>query len=757
MRKGTYKGKAALLIALALSVTCGCGTLQNMPKGEETMDSVFTNPIKSVQKDIWQDYGVGDPFVMRYDGMYYLYSSTRDTEVGIKCFSSMDLVNWNYEGLCTEEEVSKCAYAPEVVYYNGMFYMYTSPAGRGHYVLESNSPTGPFKLITDNLGMSIDGSVFIDDDGSWYFYHAGDNGIEAHTMTSPKDMSDTSLLVNAYMNGWTEGPMVIKHNGEYYLTYTGNHVLSDGYRINCAIGDSPLYFTPQENNPVIVHTMGNIRGIGHSSTVKAPNLDGYYMIYHTLTGRAKEGYPTRDMNIAKITFINGGIGVTTPTEAEQSAPSMPKLMLYPNDDFSNEWKCKNVSNKGGRLEIKDGGTILSELTLDKDFTAEYNLSSLDKAGTVGGYFSYNDAKNYGAFYVDLATKTVKVSIVSNGIETQVEYVIPKSFDEEVDFSANQSFQIEVIEGKGQIFFNDRLLGSFDCGLNGGSIGYFSKGATAKCGFIGGSNAAGDPSKDMLAQNIPGKVYPDDGKLVVRAEVEGDYHIVLNYRSLSDGTLKSIEKEPMHLAKGVQDLVLSTEDGSYVESVYAWLSEEITETDLTFDSVGDDNVYGDGEWKIKNGSLFLKGMGKFSGKRLYGKENWCDYTVEADIRIESTPSDAGILIRTTNPAIGGAGNDAELGIDFVQGYFVSIKDDAIVLEKMNYGKKELARKELTESIPEGDSILLSVTANHQTISVSLNGEEILEYTDESEPFMNGMAGVLTRKTSFYVDRFSVIKD
>ena len=127
----------------------------------------YRNPIIRVNdRNTWPDYGVGDPFVMRWNGRYYLYCSTKDGRVGIQCWTTDDLVEWSHAGLCANEPRTMSAYAPEVVYYNGSFYMYTSPAGKGHYVLKSESPTGPFTIVTDNFGLSIDGDVFIDDDGS---------------------------------------------------------------------------------------------------------------------------------------------------------------------------------------------------------------------------------------------------------------------------------------------------------------------------------------------------------------------------------------------------------------------------------------------------------------------------------------------------------------------------------------------------------------------------------------------------------------
>ncbi|HEY0829210.1 MAG TPA: family 43 glycosylhydrolase, partial [Bacilli bacterium] len=202
------------------------------------LKETYQNPLVLEQE--WPDYGIGDPYVMRFNGKYYLYCSTKDFRIGIKAWSSSDLVHWKYEGLVTEEPLTKGAYAPEVVYWNGYFYMYTSPAGKGHYVLRSDHPTGPFKIRTENLGLSIDGSVFIDDNGKWYFTHADSSGIIGHEMSDPYTINDGKTL-NAHLGHWTEGSMIIKREGKYFMTYTGNHVFSIGYRVNYAVAeDSPI-------------------------------------------------------------------------------------------------------------------------------------------------------------------------------------------------------------------------------------------------------------------------------------------------------------------------------------------------------------------------------------------------------------------------------------------------------------------------------------------------------------------------------------
>ena len=55
-------------------------------------------PINSGTQD---DYGIGDPFVMRWNGMYYMYPSTCEDRVRV--YTSRDLINWTYEGYCTQD------------------------------------------------------------------------------------------------------------------------------------------------------------------------------------------------------------------------------------------------------------------------------------------------------------------------------------------------------------------------------------------------------------------------------------------------------------------------------------------------------------------------------------------------------------------------------------------------------------------------------------------------------------------------------
>ncbi|WJH35705.1 glycoside hydrolase family 43 protein [Paenibacillus sp. CC-CFT747] len=314
-----------LLAAAAASLVFVSRTTNEEEKAVLYSDQepTYQNPLTLPEE--WEDYGIGDPYILRFDGRYYLYCSTKDNRSGVKGWSSDDLVHWKYEGLVASDPLTTSAYAPEVVYWNGYFYLYTSPAGNGHYVLRSESPTGPFEVQTGNLGLSIDGSVFIGDDGKWYFSHAGTEGIAMHPMKDPYTMEPGKTLPAAFLGGWTEGSTLIKRNDVYYLTFTGNHVFSKGYRVQYAVShDGPLdkYRVP-DNNPVLIRTAGDFFGLGHSSTFLGPDLDSYYMVYHNLVGRSAEGPPVRQMDFDRLVFNGDRMDVLGPTNTLNRCRSKP--------------------------------------------------------------------------------------------------------------------------------------------------------------------------------------------------------------------------------------------------------------------------------------------------------------------------------------------------------------------------------------------------------------------------------------------------
>ena len=130
-----------------------------------------------------QDINIRDPFVILKDGKYYMYG-TRAANFGketggFDVYVSDDLENWSDPIPCFDSNAyglnRSVNWAPEVHEYNGAYYMFTtykakSTGRRGCVIMKSDSPEGPFKMITDGHITpkdwdAIDGTLYIDPDG----------------------------------------------------------------------------------------------------------------------------------------------------------------------------------------------------------------------------------------------------------------------------------------------------------------------------------------------------------------------------------------------------------------------------------------------------------------------------------------------------------------------------------------------------------------------------------------------------------------
>ena len=750
----------------------------------------YQNPIIKVgDKNAWNSYGVGDPFVMRYNGRYYLYCSTKDGQVGIQCWVSDDLISWSYSGLCATESLTMSAYAPEVVYYNGSFYMYTSPAGNGHYVLKSDSPTGPFYAVTENLGLSIDGDVFIDDDGSWYFYSAAYNGIMAYPMSAPDKINvDSGKKIPCDLNGWTEGSMIVKHNGIYYMTYTGNHVWSAGYRINYAISTtSPTSFNAVENNPLLLSTdKKTVMGIGHSSTVLGPNLDEYYIVYHSF-----KNVPMRNMNIDRIVFNGDGTVVLGATTDKQQAPARPDVYSYFED--ASELSAWNITGGGfdnGVYILSSGGKALSKQGFDGDYTAEFNLRNI--SGEAGILFGYRDDENYARAIYNVIASALEVVFVVDGKETKTSVPISASFSDSLRSDALILFTVRKSADEYTIFVNNKEVYKCQSSLGGGSIGVVCVEGSTALGFVGGTGASLQSSIEEvykpIESSIPAfscvgnaqtKLYGSTKYLCantgerynykVNVSDKGGYDMIIEYRSKipsvievyqngvmigevslpkSKGNLTRIAARGMELDNGCGGISIIVKEGSAdILDFYFHKAQDVTEKTYDFDK-NMNAAYKDGIWAIENGKLVLKGE---FGKYMVGSENWSNYTVQTDITITSDNINAGLCVRVSNPATHEENRISE-GSDYLQGYFIGFGEGSVVLGKQNYNWQELKR--VSFDVKKGETYSLSVEVNENVIKVSVNGKLVITYRDTNAPFLHGMVGYRAHASSARFDNLIV---
>ena len=779
---------------------------------QELPTHTWTNPL--TLEGEWSLYGIGDPYIMKYRGVYYLYCSTKDNNVGVKCWSTKDFITWSGPYMCTNEAITKTAYAPEVVYWNGTFYMYTSPGGNGHYVLTSESPTGPFTVVTGNLGKSIDGSIFIEDDGKWYFYHADNNGIMGCPMNSPTSIG-TSFNLNAKMGyGWTEGPTVIKRNGVYYSIYTGNHVISKGYRIDCAQNTTgPVSsFTPQSaQNPILIKTEGSFVGLGHGSAFIGPDLDSYYYTYHNLAGDYGVG-PYRRLNFDRMAWNGTKLLLLGPTTwAQQGFRQADMSDFFDRDDKGEKWLTPNGGNWTVRnrdmlvQDISDNETLymaLFEQPTESNYIAEFTVKEEygdSEDARFGAVFGYTDDANFGIAVLNSHSNRMEINFKTNNVwETPRYYALPAGYNLKVW----HHLRIEKSETTCKFFIDGMQKAAISHSLKGGKIGYTTSRCRANFGYIAFSNKVNGSGIFDIYKPIPGIIAAvhhnaggegltvncsdggnatvcnpgDEHKYNVNVKKDGWYHLELRYFSAgtaqiriwqgdtdltgivglpatySQTSWRSTTIEGLKLPAGFQTIKIETVNGSF--HFYEMRFEEADISDKTlsdsFDTAFNPNWnYSDGNWGILSGEAEINGF----GKRTIGNTGWTDYAVQVDVTYINT-FNAGLIFRVNNPALGGAGNDPALGTDYLQGYFVTLSPNSVILGKHNYNWTQLAAK-TGESYVTNKKYTLKVIVKGANIKVYVDDMETpkIDYTD-TRPFICGKAGLRVCSAHARFDNFSI---
>jgi len=261
-------------------------------------DSSSTNSSKTYRNPLLADREMADPDVIRVDGHYFLYA-TSDTR-GYEVLESDDLVHWQLKGWAFEDP-RHGAWAPDV--FNNQrgdhkFYLYYTdnlPKGSGEMrkqigVAVADGPLGPFKDKCSLATNAIDAHLFQDDNKAFFLYYVDlSDGfrIMVQKMSDPVTKAPGQPKAVIWpTEEWetrsghvTEGPFMLKHNGIYYLMYSGSGADSPNYGIGYATSKSPLGpFTKFKGNP-IVHREGKVLGPGHHCVIEGPDHK-LWLVYH---------------------------------------------------------------------------------------------------------------------------------------------------------------------------------------------------------------------------------------------------------------------------------------------------------------------------------------------------------------------------------------------------------------------------------------------------------------------------------------------
>jgi GH43 family beta-xylosidase len=414
-----------------------------LPAMRAAAQAPYTNPVIGDPRQVARE--IADPFVLKYNGEYYLYCSGDP----INAYHSTDLVNWDFIGPVLGSSNKPDAWnqadvwAPEAVYRDGKFYLYYTASkksddwrvgemARRVGVAVSDSPRGPFVDSGEPVtkGWAIDATVFKDPDGGgetmFYSYlyepRLPGAGIVADRMTAWNVVAGQPAHVTRGSEAWedkdgdpnngslrytNEAPTVLKRHGTYYMMYSGGSWDLPTYALAYAMSDAmpsgglegPGW---RKIVPPILRSSRAVEAPGHNSVVKAPNNVDDICIYHARTLPFLD--PWNRLPFVDRLYWNGDrMFMEPPSLRDLPPPDRPLFAdLFNRQDgaLGNDWQVNGgnwqvVGNEAKQTRLMPGmAAAFPRVERLTDYVFEVNLRSPEANRTV------NAAIGVAAFYVD---------------------------------------------------------------------------------------------------------------------------------------------------------------------------------------------------------------------------------------------------------------------------------------------------------------------------------------------------------------------
>ena len=704
------------------------------------------------------DYGIGDPFVMRWNGMYYMYPSTSEDRVRV--YTSRDLIHWTYEGYCTQGRDVYFAYAPEVVYWRGSFYMITSPRGAGHYILRSDSPLGPFELITGNFGHSIDGSFFKHDDGKLMMLFP-DNWVIKSAMLDEDTLLPSRLAstTGATLRHWTEGPGLFRRGEWYYLTFTGNHVCSTGYQVAYASrkGGPRGDFAQREDATLLINSVfgDDFKGLGHSSNVIGPDLDSMYIAYHSLVSL---GGPARLYNLDRLFTNNGLLYTSGPSNSSMPVPEMPDV-----------WGDAGGELHGFTAQAEGWFADIPQTPL---FTQEWNFTL--NGGTAKALIGQKDG----------ADVIVTVDQGSITLTAGDKTLFTGSLPEIGPATCLHTLRVEVTPDIAYLCVDDMRVATLKKpGLTASRIGAIASDKVTY-GFMGCTAQALGSSDDTALKLLPGGFstrhalnaagltlvdFGTQNEMAallgqadynVRIAAEGQYCFDLLVRKADKGRTITIALDGVDLWTGVvpeftgrgktftfttaavtlpagdHTLTITAED-VLVNRVSAFLWAPLEKATFEFSKKAErEHFITHGPFTLKPAEGILRIGWNKKGFALFGKEGYTDYALDVTFEMPKKGNGScGILLRTTDVSY----YDAQVE-DSYFGYGVVVSERGVTLKRSRYGQVGTSTFEAVKAWETAETASLHIEVRGCRVDIWLpDGEKPLISFEDAKPLTHGMWG------------------
>jgi arabinoxylan arabinofuranohydrolase len=316
-----------------------------------------------------------DPAPMVYDDTVYLYTSHDEdnavqfTMYNWMLYSSTDMVNWTDHGIVAGVKDpyktfkwadGNNAWAPQVIFRNGKFYLYGPFPRGGHMVIGvavADKPTGPFvdaigaPLINNpNSTNDIDPTVFIDDDAQAYLYYGHQPPVFYVKLNQDMISYAGSIVELTRPQTYEEGPWFYRRNGQYYLAFAST-CCPEG--IGYAMGNSPT--GPWTYKGSIMD--GNSQSSGNHPGIIDYKGSSYVFGFHYAVQLQREGSKVgerRSVCVEKLTYNTDGTIPKLPFWSKTGAAQIGTLNPYVQTEAETiawAWDVKTETCSEGGMDV----------------------------------------------------------------------------------------------------------------------------------------------------------------------------------------------------------------------------------------------------------------------------------------------------------------------------------------------------------------------------------------------------------------------
>lgn len=329
---------------LASTTMVAAATTEAVPTETVVPSGYFQNPVFKTN--------FPDPYVLKAGNLYYAYA-TNSGGHNIQVATSKDLVHWELQNDALPalpawaKLDNSLVWAPEVIQIGDKFVMYYTAHDKASDrqcvgVATASLPEGIFKdnnaqplICQAGEGGTIDPDVF-QDGSKLYLYFKNDGNccaIDARlyaqelTPDGQKLLGTPAKLISADQS-WegivVEAPSMVKHDGTYFLFFSGNSYNNWDYAVGYATCKSPLGPCEQApENPILKTVLNNppVFGPGHQTVLQMG--DETWLFYHAWE-ISSEGIKTdrRFMWLDRLEWSGGKPKVLGPSTVPQPAPKI---------------------------------------------------------------------------------------------------------------------------------------------------------------------------------------------------------------------------------------------------------------------------------------------------------------------------------------------------------------------------------------------------------------------------------------------------